>query len=202
MVAYPLTFPASIPLARSAMSLSFLSHVFESQFGQQEKIATVAEGKADRWEGEWTTPPLSVDQRDELTAWLVSLEGQLGTFNAFDPDRRAPPSNPGNGQVMRAGQTGNTLLVDQLPADTLVLPAGYYFQVGVGYHMAIVDALTNGPGEVTIEFEPAMRVSPADNATVVITNPVLIARVMVDPEWTTGVVINQPIRIPWKEKVA
>lgn len=83
-----------------------------------------------------------------------------------------------------ASQTGTTLTTDGWIASSTILLAGDYFQVDDQYFMAVEDAASDSGGAATLEFRPAMRASPADNADVIILNPALVARLqLADSFW-------------------
>ena len=116
------------------------------------------------------------DTAEEWIAFALSLRGRKGTFLAGDPSGRIPRGVGGGTPLVKgAGQTGSTLLLDGCPISTTNwLKKGDYFQLGTGssarLHKLIENANTNASGEVTLEFVPTLRTSPADNAPLIITN--------------------------------
>ena len=74
-------------------------------------------------------------------------------------------------RVKGAGQTGNTLITDGWPASVTVLKAGMFVTVADQLLQLTSNATTNGSGEVTLTFKPALRVAPADNAVIEYKNP-------------------------------
>ena len=60
------------------------------------------------------------------------------------------------------------------------LKAGDYFQLGTGsgsrLYMLAADVDTDGGGEATLTFNPALRSSPPDAAAITITNPMGVMR--------------------------
>lgn len=119
-----------------------------------------------RWE---LTITLRAMRRHDAAIWqafLLSLEGSVNTFNGYDPDAREP-RGPATGTplVKGAGQAGSSLLIDGCTANVFGwLRAGDYFSVNGELKMLTADADTNGSGETTLTFKPALRNSPADNA--------------------------------------
>ncbi len=86
--------------------------------------------------------------------------------------------------VNGASETGTTLASDGWKASSTVLLAGDYFQVGSQYFMAVEDATSDSGGAAELNFRPAMRASPADNAKIIILNPALVARLqLADSFW-------------------
>lgn len=92
-------------------------------------------------------------------------------FNAYDPDRKTPLDvATGTPLVKGAGQNGNTLAIDGCtPGVTGWLKAGDYFSVNSELKQFTADASTNGSGEATLAFQPALRNSPEDNAPLTVT---------------------------------
>ena len=79
--------------------------------------------------------------------------------------------------VNGAGQTGSELIIDGAsPNEDGYLKAGDYIQLGSNssarLHKVLADVATDDDGNATIDIWPAIRTSPADNATVIIENTV------------------------------
>lgn len=98
-------------------------------------------------------------------------------FSAYEATTTGPLVNGGV-------QSGTALVTDGWKASSAVLLAGDYFQVGTQYFMVIEDASSDSGGAATLEFRPAMRASPADNAEIILLNPALVARLqLADMFW-------------------
>jgi hypothetical protein len=78
------------------------------------------------WAGQWVECTLTLTVMNRAAAqvwdaWLTSLAGHAGTFLLGPPGRSAPlgtaASAPGTPLVRGAGQTGNVLSIDGLPAN-------------------------------------------------------------------------------------
>lgn len=176
---YPRAFPAGIPIQTSRMGPPSVNQAkFISFASQQIQTQTHAGGKADKWTGVWITAPLSPAQQKTMTGWLASLDGEANFFYAYDPDTREAANAPGNALVDGAAQTGTSIDVKGWPLSTTTLLAGERFQIDDQYYIVLEDVVTDGAGKATIEFRPAIRNSPADNTTVITTNPVMIARLV------------------------
>ena len=203
-ITYPLTFP-NIPIHTSSFSITVNQISFLSETsGAGTHIAR--DGKTDRWEGFFTTPHLSRAQHDEMVGWVLSLNGRVGTFNVFDPDRKEPSTKagsfPGNGLMNGAGQTGTSLVSDGWPTSSLILKAGDLFQVETQLYEVTSDATTDASGNVTINFEPEIRVSPANNAAITTTTPIMLARLKApDFIWNTDVTKLGPLTIQFEEVI-
>jgi len=81
-------------------------------------------------------------------------------------------------QVQGGSQTGLTLLCDGPSSLQPVLVAGEYFEVNGELKIATADATAEVSGDVTFNFEPALRSAPADNANVEVNAPTAIMRLV------------------------
>lgn len=171
-ITYPLTFP-TIGIRRSAWRLQSIVAATQSEFTGQRYVYPYA---GEWWEGEITFRPTSYSESAALKAFLASLNGKYGTFLYGDPDNIARGNRGAGGTILvnGAGQTGNTLVVDGGTPSATVLRAGDYFRLGAGssarLHMVLQDCILDGSGAGTITFAPKLRESPADNATVHVTD--------------------------------
>jgi hypothetical protein len=159
-------FPTGIRVTRFSLQLNENVARTESLFTRRSQVVTLAGGTADRWEGVLETEPLDWLRALPMTAFLAAV-GIYGTFTVVDPMNPGVTSGQSTCLVNGAGQTGTTLNVDGLPNGTLIAKAGEYFQVGSEYKILTADATSNGSGQVNgLQFKPALRASPADNAVV------------------------------------
>lgn len=103
--------------------------------------------------------------------------------------------------VMGGSQTGRTLTVDRLPADTnRIFLAGDYFQLEGVIYMLLADVDSNGSGQATLDFEPALRTAPADNAQLLFENTTLTARLLTNiAAWETDHLRTGEISFAWEE---
>lgn len=175
-ITFPRDLPAGVTIKTSRINLSFNQAIFQSAFTRQQQTQEHAAGRGDRWEGVWVTPFLSTSQMKAMKAWIASLKGQINTFKAYDIDNRTPANGDPGFLVAGASQTGTSINVDGGPLSSTTLLAGEDFQMEDGFHKCLEDVVTNGSGAATINFEPAIRTAPANNATVITVNPFFIAR--------------------------
>jgi len=202
-ITFPRDFPPGIKIETSMINLAPNQALFSSSFTGDTQTQSHDAGKADKWEGVYVTPLLSPADVAKVTAFLVSLRGQENTFKAFIPDRTRAVNFvegdwsfdsdeitfdslldtfdaedfPGSALVNGASQTATSIITDGWNfLSQTVLVAGDFFQIEDQLYMALEDVITDGSGNATINFEPAIRTSPADNATVVTKQPVMIAR--------------------------
>jgi hypothetical protein len=125
-----------------------------------------------RWTASYTLPKMKRERAAAWQAFFLSLDGGLNTFNAFDPDAKQPRGiATGTPLVNGANQTGNTLVIDGCTASVFGwLRAGDYVSVNGELKMATADCNTDGSGNATISFKPAIRNSPSDNSAVTVRN--------------------------------
>lgn len=170
-VTYPLTFPTQIKFASVTPTLQFVNSATKSPYS--------GERQAFRWPGEWwmldfITVPCVRATAEEWLAFANKLAGAYGTFLMGDPSAETPRGIGGGTPLVRgAGQTGNTLDIDGCPPGTPGwMLKGDYFQLGTGstsrMYKLYEDANVDSNGRVTLQFAPALRTSPADNAALVI----------------------------------
>jgi hypothetical protein len=126
-----------------------------------------------RWIATYSLPAMNKSQQGNWAGFFLSLQGGVNSFNAYDPDRKTPLANlSGSTPLVNGGsQTGTSLITDGWPASITVLKAGERFSVNGELKMVTSDAVTNGSGQVTISFMPALRNSPADNAAITVQKP-------------------------------
>jgi hypothetical protein len=136
------------------------------------------------WECQITLPPIV--GTSNFNAWRSFTAKMRGAANdvqiPVDPTAQSAIANTMS--VNGAGQTGRTLNVDGLPNSTTVLNAGQFVTVGNQLLQLTADVTTNGSGQATLSFEPALRAAPADNATVEFKNPYCLMYLVEDPGYT------------------
>jgi hypothetical protein len=125
-----------------------------------------------RWIATYSLPAMNRTQASNWKAFFDLLEGGVNTFNAFDPDCTTPRGAATGTPLVNGGsQTGSSLITDGWSASIIALKAGDYFSVNSELKRATADATTNGSGQVTISFKPALRSSPSDNAPITVQKP-------------------------------
>lgn len=126
--------------------------------------------------------------RAEMIAFVAKVSNREHRFQVRDFGNVQRGSLGGTPLVKGAGQTGNSLIVDGCTAGvTNWIRAGDQFQVETQLKICTADANTNGSGETTIYFVPALHESPADNAALSVATPhglfILDGTTM---DWATG----------------
>jgi hypothetical protein len=123
----------------------------------------------ERWSASLTFNNLSSDDRGVMTAFVSRLNGQQHRFtlqNHAEPQRGTLNGTP---LVQGAAQTGTSIDIDgATPSQTGWIRAGDFFSVNGELKMCVVDADSDGSGNVTIEFTPRLRVAPANDAPVTV----------------------------------
>lgn len=154
----------------SRFGLETNTQTFTSPF--TKAVQRVALGGA-RWTASYSLPSMFRDQASVWQAFFLQLEGAANTFYGYDPDAVKPRGQAGGIPLVNgAGQTGSTLTIDGATANILnwLLP-GDYLSVNGEMKMVTAPVNTNGSGQATIPFKPAIRNSPPDNTPVVLDKP-------------------------------
>jgi hypothetical protein len=162
--------PAAPNFTRSRFGLETNTQTFESPLTRN--VQRVLLGGA-RWTASYTLPRMNRAQAAAWQAFFLQLEGRTNTFSGFDPDAKTPRGAATGTPLVNGGsQTGSSLTIDGCTASvTAWLKAGDYFAVNGELKMLTSDASTNGSGQTTLSFKPALRGSPADNAAITVQNP-------------------------------
>lgn len=127
-----------------------------------------------RWRMIVTLPRLTPAEAD---GWAVDLARGLRTgVRIRVPEPERPVTSPGAVLVNGAGQAGATLAVDGGTVGH-VIRKGKWLSILTGgrryLHKAAAAVQLGAGGAATIELEPLLRVSPADNAVVELAVPMI-----------------------------
>jgi hypothetical protein len=134
------------------------------------------------WYIEGNLPPMYRSEAAPIFAFLMAQRGQYETFSLVLPGMGSSRGvATGTPLVKGASQTGRSVLTDGWTAtQTNIVRAGDFIKFA-GHnkvYMITADTNSNGSGEATITIEPALVVSPADNAAVTVNNvPFTVANV-------------------------
>jgi hypothetical protein len=194
----PTAFPAGIRPTRFSIGLNEAVARTESLFTRRSQVVTLAGGTADRWEGVLETEPLDWLAARTMTAWLAAV-GVYGTFTIADPMNPGVVSGQATALVNGAGQIGTTMNIDTMPISTLIAKAGEYFQIGSEYKILTADITTNGAGQFLAQFKPALRASPADNATITFAGALITGRITAIPAKDPDQNRLHVFSFPWEE---
>lgn len=184
----PIFMPSSPGFVRSKFGLEANTQTFRSPITKTPQ-RLVLSGAV--WMGTYTLPRMSRNDFANWQAFLLELEGAANTFYGFDPDAKEPrgPAT-GDPQVNGGSQTGSSLTIDGATANIIGwLRPGDYFAVGGEMKMVTAPVNTDGSGNATITFKPALRNSPTDNAPLTVTNATCTMAMLDDSQsvWNTGV---------------
>lgn len=166
------TFPAIKP---TSMSWELVSNA--QQFVAMSGAIQVAQRAGQRWTTTMEFSTLKDADRSVLQAFVAQVLGLADNFT-LSPADYSPRGAFGVNAVYNfpkvngGGQSGNSINVHRCVNNTTDwIRAGDYFQIGTELKMATADASSDSTGEITIEFVPELRVSPANNSNVVIDAP-------------------------------
>ena len=169
-----ISFPRALPTAAGIRGITIrarnVTALSESKFSLKQQVYTHS---GQRWEAEIELPPMARADAETWVAFLLSMRGREGTFLLGDPvNTTARGALGGSPLVNGAGQTGDTLTIDGASASVAGwLKAGDWIQTGSGagsaLHKVLLDATTNGAGQVTLDVWPSIRTSPANDSVVV-----------------------------------
>ena len=162
-ISYPLTLPTSIGIANITLSANNAVAISQSPFTFQQQIVQHA---GQRWTASVSIPPVRRDLAEPWNAFLLSLNGPVGTFLLGDPNGKEP-----RGTSSSATLTGTAGSSSPTITKTGTLLAGDYIQLGSGATATLHKVLDDKSGSGTIEIWPALR-SSVTGATVILTNTV------------------------------
>lgn len=193
------TMPASPRFQTARFRLGANTQSFTSP---EDKTTQTVEKVGNLWTLDVTLPPMHETDPD-AEAWatfLMDLGGMAGRFYAGDPRNISPRGSagvtPGTPLVNGADQSGKTLAIDGAPASaTDYLKLGDYFAYDTPtgrrkMHKLTAAATTNGSGQVTLAFTPAIEERPADNAPILLSPATTIMMLADDDQGE--VVYNEP----------
>lgn len=170
-------FPAAIVISRFSLALNQNKALTESAFTRQRQVISLAGGTADRWEGLIEIARLhTLAEIRQMDAFLTRV-GLYGQFTIGHCAYDGAVSGQTSGLVQGAGQSGTSLVIDGFAASTLILREGEYFQVRDEFKRVTADATSTAGGVITVSFQPALRVSPANNDPVILNTPKLLCEI-------------------------
>lgn len=130
--------------------------------------------------------PLST--AEEWFAALAQLSKLSNTFKLTPPGYTGPSSGYAGPDpvVDGGGQLGLYLAARSATSNTLIVKKGNFAEVNGEFKIVTANATSDGSGNVTIYFEPALRSAPTDGATIYLQAPRLTMRLMKPvAEWDT-----------------
>lgn len=170
-ISYPLTIP-NHEFASMTMRMRRVVGYSESMFTLQQQVY---EHQGSAWEAEVTLPPLTHSQAREWEAFFLKLRGRKGTFIMGNPLHIEPVGTARSCSLSGQGDVRETSITVDGMGDGSTLKAGDYFSIGSGadthIHQIVDDAVANASGAATLEIEPALRTTYADNTSLDLTLP-------------------------------
>ena len=163
-----ITFPSSPKPQAMSWLLNQPSQVNISSWTGKRQVFASGRGW---WECELTLPPIV--GTSSVNVWRAFLAKTQGSANVFQVpvDPTAQSSAVASPLVNGGSQTGRSLITDGWPVSSTVLSAGQFVTINDQLLQLTADVVSNGSGQATISFEPAIRVSPSDNAPIEFKNP-------------------------------
>jgi hypothetical protein len=162
-ITYPLALPTSIGIAEITLSANNAVAIRQSPFTFQQQII---QHPGQRWTASVSIPPVRRDLAEPWVAFLLAMNGPVGTFLLGDPNAKAPRGTATSATITGAARSSSPTIT---MAGTLL--AGDYIQIGSGATATLHKVLQDKNGTGTIEIWPALR-SAASSATVTLTNTV------------------------------
>lgn len=181
-----ITPPAPLPLRNVKWRAPFPSQVNRSGWTGRRKVIGLPGATVWTVSGEFVTIVSEVNAK-QWRAFFMSLKGPLNSFPVRATEtQQTSATNP----TVRTGATsGGTVPLQGLPGSATVLVAGDLMTVFLpSGHRRLVcltaPLVTNGSGQGTATFEPALGEAPASGATVEIQHPYgLMALSSEPPGW-------------------
>lgn len=172
-ITFPVTFP-SIGIRSMTIRGRNVVGISASPFTGQQQVYKHA---GQWWEAEVTMPPMKRADAEQVAAFLLSMNGRLGTFLLGDP-ANASPRGVGTGTPLVNGgsQSGQDLITDGWTPDTTgILKAGDWIQIGDGLstnlHKVLADADSDAGGNATLTIWPDIRSGVSDDAVITVSSP-------------------------------
>lgn len=159
-------FPAITPNS-SVWEYISNTEVFESALS---RTVMTADRGGEHWRCTLNFRNLTADNKADLKAFLVKLNGRQHRFTLPDHSVQQRGLLTGTPLVAGAGQTGNSINIDGCTGTTDWIKAGDMIGIDGKLLMATDDADASG-GAVTVNFGPRLLTAPADNAAVTVSAP-------------------------------
>ena len=168
------SYPVSVPdhrFASMSMRLRRANAMTESTFTLQQQVNQYT---GSVWEAEITLPPMSYSDAKKWEAFILSLRGMRGTFLMGNPLHTDLSGTATGIQLEGAGTIRDTSIAISGSASGTI-KAGDYFQIGSGndshLHAVVQDVTLDGSGSGSIDIEPPLRTTYADNTSLDFTLP-------------------------------
>ncbi len=121
-----------------------------------------------RWEADISLSPMKASQADAWEAWLLSLNGQVGTFWLGDPLRAAPRGTQTADVTITSALLPGARSVPVVMGAGATLKRGDVIQFGSRLHKIVEDAEADGSGSADLSIEPGLRKAVALASTAIV----------------------------------
>lgn len=169
-----ISYPVSVPdhrFASMSMRLRRANAMTESTFTLQQQVNQYTGAV---WEAEITLPPMSYADAKRWEAFILSLRGMRGTFLMGNPLHTDLSGTATGIQLDGQGVIRDTS-INITGSASGTIKAGDYFQIGAGsdahIHAVVQDETLDGAGAGSIDIEPPLRTTYADNTSLDFTLP-------------------------------
>lgn len=207
-----ISYPINLPTVSGVQSINLRAKssvgISRSPFTFKEQVFSHG---GQMFEAEITLPSMTRAEGEEWVSFLIKLKGMQGTFLLGDPacatPRGSASTTAGTPVVNGGGQTGDSLSVSGLPTSvTGYLLAGDYIQLGSGpastLHKVLSDVDTTISGTANIDIFPAIRISPVDASTVVVSNAKGVFRLSSnETNWTINEITHYGVNFSATEAI-
>jgi hypothetical protein len=153
------------------MRLERTDFQMRSAFTRQRQVLSYPSGHL--WVFSFGLPNMPEPYAGDTRAFLVDMDGRANTCQMRVPGYSTPSNGYSGaiGLVKGADQTGYSLETDGWPTSQTILPKGAYITVNDELKVLTAPLISDGAGEATASFKPAIRNSPADNSQIIFNNP-------------------------------
>lgn len=193
------TFPNITP-ATNTFELLANTRTYQSPLTNAVQTAS---RKGSLWKASLSFKNLNGDDRQEMQAFLVRLNGQQHRFTLHDHSFTRRGVGGGTLLVNGSGQSGITLLCNGASVNkTNYLRAGDYISFNNELHMVVADTSSNSSGNVTLTIAPPIRKVPSSGQIVDYATPVSGVFMLAGPaSWSTKVGVFSDFNIEAVEDV-
>jgi hypothetical protein len=112
----------------------------------------------------------------KLRSFLAQLDGQANNFRLKLPDYHSPSTGYAGpaGAVNGANQVGTSLITNGWSNSVALFKEGDYFNINDELKLITADVSSNGSGQATLNFKPAIRTSPANALALGVVDPTVL----------------------------
>jgi len=152
---FPLDMPTNIGIASIELRAKNTTAMSLSPFTYKQQIHQYS---GQMWEADIDLPPMNRDDAEAWVAFLLRLQGRVGSFLLGDPAAKTPRGTARSGDLTFNGNFNGTVYADIPLGDTL--KAGDYIQIGssatASLHKVLADFTGTGSNE-ELEIWPKPR---------------------------------------------